>query len=554
MPNPPRQFIRTGVRDKKPGIADVNYPASDLTTPEIIETKDGAKAQDLQAFAVTHPDTELYPNAYLVKQDTTIGDTRDQMVTEVYHTLPGTVLTTITQDQQYSIPTTKTTQPILASTVTEPAATLGKNISFVPVNAVESTKIVEAFDPAVMAAFYIPFISRGTIDLPRTLVSLTAVWDVTTGTGSYNEAGSGATSGADAALSISSTGRGQGSASVLCDLIERYSEPPFGLVDFVDYFFFLPNPVTQAAALAAASTFATAFRGSTTTVLPMPIWRPAAQTIIVKGQKVSLSAEATARSAVSLNASVASQSSSEGEGENQDFGSTVRAITIPPCLHGPMMIQGPLTNTSTAHASASAVITGGGGLPSASATPAALAVAAMGSIFPTTLPGTFPQGIPKTGIYAERIDVEVYAKGYSTVRVRAFDFESITCTQVTLIEFGSLGGANFVTHSEGLAIIIPTQNNGIFALWFNTGTETVPDLSGQGVTTYFQELISPTETTAGIASKLIAQLASGLSPYFALVLGADNTSVVFTSVDKGIQGNAFDFNSQAVVTIIQEGS
>lgn len=535
------------------GKPNVTYPLADAAAPVVEETQTVRQNFQEPAFGSAHPDTAKYPNAFLVNRVSEPGEDSDQNLTEDYHTLPGTQLTEIAQDDTFSLPFTKVTQAVKASTAAVAAPTGGQNTKFEPVNAVESTKIVETLDPTIMGAFFIPYIGYGSIDLPRTLVSLKAIWDVTTGTGAYNEAGSGTTNGTDAALSISATGRGQGSASVLPELIPKFSEPPFGPVAIVDYFFFLPNPVTQAAALAAASAFATTFRSTATTVNAWPVWRPATYTIVVTGQKVSLSAEATARSAVSLNDSNVSTSSSTGAGSNQDFGSTVRAITIPPCIHAPMMIQGSLTNTSTANASASAVITGGGGLPTASATPSPLAVAATGFISPTTLPGTFPQGYPKTGIYAPNIDIQSYRLGWSVCRVRTFDFESITCQQVTLVEFGSLTGVNFVTHSEGLAFILPTQSNGIFAIWFNTGTETVPDLSGQGVTTYFQELIGPTETTAGIAAKLIAQLSSGLSPNFTLAAGG-TTGVFFTSVAKGIQGDASDFNSQVVITIIQEGS
>lgn len=554
MPNPPRQFIRTGVRDKKPGIADVNYPASDLTTPEIIETKDGAKAQDLQAFAVTHPDTELYPNAYLVKQDTTIGDTRDQQVTEVYHTLPGTPLIEIAQDDAYSLPFTKTTQPVLASTAAVTAPVLGQNTKFEPINAVESTKIVETLDPAIMGAFYIPYIGSSQIDLPRVLVSLTAVWDVTTGTGAYSESGSGATAGSEVSLSLSATGRGQGSASVLPEIIPIYAEPPFGEVDIVDYFFFLPNPVRKSAVLAAVSAFASDFLGAPTTVLPWPVWKPKAETIVVTGQKVSLSAEATARSAVSISSSTVSSAQSAGEGENYDLGSSVRAIDLPPCIHIPLEIIGGTLKGSVANASASSVITGGGGFPGSSATPTPLTKTALGVISPETLGGTTPQTVPKTGVYAYRINVENFKLGWSVIRVRTFDFEIISFPQVTEVEFGSLTGAHFVTGHAALSFVIPTQSNGIFAIWINTGTETQPDLSEFGVTTYFQELISPTETTGGIASKMISQLGSGLSPNFTLSLGADSTSVFFTSVAKGVQAETFDIDTGAQFFTIQQGS
>lgn len=549
----PRRDRRTKTGDDW-GKPNVTFPLADDAAPVVEETDTVRQNAANDAFGSAHPDTDQYPNAFLVDRVTSPGQNTDKNLTETYHTLPGTVLTEKAQDDEYSLPFTKTTQAVKASTATAAAPTQGQNTKFEPVNAVESTKIVETLDPTIMGAFYIPYIGSSQIDLPRVLVSLTAVWNVTTGTGVYNESGSGATAGDTAALSLSSTGRGQGSASVLPEVIPVFAEPPFGEVDIVDYFFFLPNPVRKAAALAAVSAFATDFLGVSTTVLPWPVWKPKSETLVVSGQKVSLSAEATARSAVSISSSTVSSAQSSGEGENYDLGSSVRAIALSPCLHIPLEIIGGTLNSSVANASASAVITGSGGFPGASATPTPLVKTAFGGISPATLGGTTPQTIPKTGVYAYRINVENYRLGWSVVRVRTFDFEIISFPQVTEVEFGSLTGANFVTHTAAAAFVIPTQSNGILAIWINTGTETIPDLSEWGVTTYFQELISPTETTAGIASKMISQLASGLSPNFTLSLGADSTSVFFTSVAKGVQAEAFDINTGAQFFTIQQGS
>lgn len=536
------------------GKPNVTFPLADATTPVVEETQTVRQNFQEPAFGSAHPDTDKYPNTSLVDRVSEPGEDSNQNLTETYHTLPGTILTEKAQDDTFSLPFTKTTQAVKASTATAAAPTQGQNTKFEPVNAVESTKIVETLDPTIMGAFYIPYIGSSQIDLPRVLVSLTAVWDVTTGTGAYNESGSGATAGDTVALSLSSTGRGQGSASVLPEVIPIFAEPPFGEVDIVDYFFFLPNPVRKAAVLGAVSSFATNFIGVSTTVLPWPVWKPKSETLVVSGQKVSLSAEATARSAVSISSGNVSSAQSSGEGENYDLGSSVRAISLPPCIHIPLEIIGGTLNSSVANASASAVITGSGGFPGAGGAPIAITKTALGGISPATLGGTTPQTIPKIGVYAYRINVDNYRLGWSVVRVRTFDFEIISFPQVTEVEFGSLAGAHFVTGHAALSFVIPTQSNGIFAIWINTGTETQPDLSEWGVTTYFQELISPTETTAGIASKMISQLGSGLSPNFTLSLGADSTSVFFTSVAKGVQAEVFDINTGAQFFTIQQGS
>lgn len=536
------------------GKPNVTFPLADATTPVVEETQTVRQNFQEPAFGSAHPDTAKYPNTALVGRVSEPGEDSDQNLTETYHTLPGTVLTEKAQDDEFSLPFTKTTQAVKASTATALAPTQGQNTKFEPVNAVESTKIVETLNPTIMGAFYIPYIGSSNIDLPRVLVSLTAIWSVTTGTGAYTESGTGATAGSEAALSISATGRGQGSASVLPELLPVFAEPPFGEVDIVDYFFFLPNPVRKSDVLTAVSAFASNFLGSSITVLPWPVWKPKSENFVLEGQKISLSAEATARCAVSISSSTVSSASSEGEGENIDLGSSIRATSLPPCIHIPLTIIGGTLNSSPVNASASAVITGGGGFPGASSTPAALVKTAFGGISPATIGGTTPQTTPKDGVYAYRINVENYKLGWSVVRTRTFDFATISFPQVTLVEFGSITGANFVTHSAAVSFVIPTQSNGIFAIWINTGTETQPDLSQWGVTTYFQELISPTETTAGIASKMIAQLGSGLSPNFTLSLGADSTSVYFTSVAKGVQAEAFDINTGAQFFTIQQGS
>ena len=224
--------------------------------------------------------------------------------------------------------------------------------------------------------------------------------------------------GSSASLAISANGRGQGSASVTPELIPVFNSIWTDDLPILDYFFFLPNPVTLSAVLAKVSTLAGA------AVSAWPVFKPKSHTFVLIGQKVSLSAEATARCAVSLNASDVSETQSQGHGLNYDFGSTVRSVTIPECLHAALTLTGSTTNTSAAAATADATVLPGTNFPGAHDSSSAGASAA-GLVTPASIGATSPPALPASGLYLKSSDVALFKWGYSTVRCRVFDFGAL---------------------------------------------------------------------------------------------------------------------------------
>lgn len=83
--------------------------------------------------------------------------------------------------------------------------------------------------------------------------------------------------------------------------------------------------------------------------------------------------------------------------------------------------------------------------------------------------------------------------------------------EITTIDFGSMTGADFVTAGAGLGFLISgfAQRYGV---WFNTGTETQPTLSG--ATAYVEVTILDVDSANGMAIKLANALVSGLGSVF----------------------------------------
>lgn len=76
------------------GNPNVSFPLADAAAPTVQETETVNKAVDLPAFGSTHPVPSDFPNAYLTEQKSSPGDDTDTNVTQVFETLPGTLLTT----------------------------------------------------------------------------------------------------------------------------------------------------------------------------------------------------------------------------------------------------------------------------------------------------------------------------------------------------------------------------------------------------------------------------------------------------------------------------
>lgn len=153
-------------------------------------------------------------------------------------------------------------------------------------------------------------------------------------------------------------------------------------------------------------------------ILAWPTFRPKGHTIVLKGQKVSVMAKTNFRYSYSTDTSGGvAYSRSSGHGTSSDYGSTIRAVSIRPTIHGAISFGGFSTNTATATADAESGLSGASGGAMSEAITAS--ETAEGEVTPTSLAATSgATSIPTTGLYLWKVDPEIYKYGYVAFRVR----------------------------------------------------------------------------------------------------------------------------------------
>lgn len=132
--------------------------------------------------------------------------------------------------------------------------------------------------------------------------------------------------------------------------------------------------------------------------------------------------------------------------------------------------------------------------------------------------------------------------------------------QINVVDFNGQSGADYVTRGEGKSFIVTSASsffpntNIVFGFWFNTTTETQPDLSAQGVTQYIEVDILPTSGTSDITAALHAN-----SPYVSAldvvqINGGDtNSAAQFTATTNQNFSPATDVNTGAAFSQTQPG-
>lgn len=468
---------------------------------------------------------------------------------------------------------------------------IGNNLTTVtPKDFLHFNVKTEVVPTAALEAFVLAYPTTDRIYIPEELTGLTVVWNTMNGAGNYSENGTGSAFGSYAHVSIEARGRGQGSAGVLGEIFPTITHYWPHSVPVIDYFFFLPDNFSQGDLLTKLQTL------SGSAVSLWPNFTLGSETLLVFGQKITLTAECKATCDVSVIESASSEAASEGtsagSGSSTDTNQTVRVTTLPPTVHGVIDVIGSVVAAVEAQAVASAVVASGTNFPGARAQPETLFDAAVGQVYPTSLPATNPAAIPKTGLYLFTTDAQPYRWGYSTIRCRIlnagmfalgplpqitnFDFNVLTganfvgavpqittvgfaglsganfvttLPQITTADFTGLTGASFVTGSAGLAFTLPNQGGDVFGVWFNTGGETVPTISG--ATAYIEVDVVSGDTSGQLATKLATALAVQSANWS--VVAALNV-VTFTSTARGVQPNAVDVNSGVAITITQPGS
>lgn len=281
-----------------------------------------------------------------------------------------------------------------------------------------ASSLVRTFSPNTTAydAFSAIYPNVSSFNLPPVLKGFVITWETSSGTGAYNETGSGASTGTSAELSIALQGSGQGSASVVPDLQPDIEETWTRDVPSIQVGVLLPLPVSSTSVLL---TKLTTVLGAP--VLAWPRFRPRAHIITLFGRKVSVSARASAQSHSSFSDSNTSATQGQGEGTSVDIAHIIRTYRIPPTIHAALTLVSPVAPNIPAVAHASANVVGGvnfGGVSSSSA----IAINATGRIVPTALAATTITAIPTTGFYLLGAVSSFYKDGYLKVLAEVIDF------------------------------------------------------------------------------------------------------------------------------------
>ena len=258
------------------------------------------------------------------------------------------------------------------------------------------------------------------VELPDTLVSITASYNSLKGEGVGREDNTAFTSGTSGSLNVDLRGSGQSSFSIIADIIADISNTSARGRDVpaTEYFFYMPSPVTQGQILARLLTI------TGQTVNTWPRFTPKVHVLTAKGQQMNLRVGAHVNQSWSFSPSNTSGSTTWGDDYSWDGGVTVRTYTLPPLIHGPISITSPVQQGS-AIATAYADVVGGENFPPKRVEITKTIGPLTASVTPSFLAATTPSAIPSSGLYLYRSDAENHEFGYMKVRAIVVNFANV---------------------------------------------------------------------------------------------------------------------------------
>lgn len=299
-----------------------------------------------------------------------------------------------------------------------------------PIDNVRSRKIISTVPTGSLDGFSVKLEETGSFPLPAVLVTLGGVVEKIQGNGSYVETGHAGWAGSGS-YSLSLRGTGQASASVLPDVIPTIYQPTATDVPVTHLLFFMPSGSTRAAILARC----TSLMGVSVTAWPK--FRPTGHTIICIGKRASIQVQANGSLSSAGSSTSSSASATSGTGDSYEVGMSIKAVHIPPTIHGALSIT---PNSDSASISAHAAIgpitnsSGDSTAPDITRPDGSHSVPDVtGNISPTSLAATNNGGdvtistsIPASGLRA-RIHSEPYSEypAYIKVHCEVVDFANI---------------------------------------------------------------------------------------------------------------------------------
>ena len=465
-------------------------------------------------------------------------------------------------------------------------------VAIEPLDEVRSVLRDESVSAAELAALDAFKVSYGAtidyIEFPPVLTAINVEWQTSIGKGDNTENGQSTLNGSGT-LQLELPESAQASASVIPNVTPTIQSIYARNITATDVVFFVQDNTTTAEILARAG------------ALPWPVFQPVSHTVICKGQKVTVRANANARFALSLNSGGNSVASSAGSGGDQDTEDVTRAVTIPACIHGALSVGGTgspayglpsvtptggytnfppntgvvgaTTLTSNTSMSATVVATATANVlaPNATAT-RTVKLTANGSVSPTAFAATPGiSAIPTSGVYAYRVNVEPYRPGRAMVRVRIVDFALLKAhTGGTLTGLNGLmtavggtivglsGGADTPTPTLSLPAIDPTDvtlapvpilaapsqvpgaNTGDSGSGNTTGTAlTAPVITTQPASVYAAIGTSVSFSVVASGSGLTYQWYLGTPGSGTLLSGATGSTYIITKTVAGESGTYY---------------
>lgn len=282
--------------------------------------------------------------------------------------------------------------------------------------------LVRTFDIPTEALDAYELVTPGTtnLDLPDVLLSVAVTYNTANGNGVHAQEGDGISISSSPSLNLSLASKAQGSASIMPDIQPIIKQYWARNVPCERVLMYLPIgfDMTDVTARLGAT-----FGGS---VNPWPRFQPAGVTFTLKGETVSVSADADVQQYAALRVGEVSVTYTwgEGEGTSKEVSTTTKTVRIPPTIHAEITLTS-TTSSATAEANAGAAWSAGTNWPARSAE-AYVSMNASGSVTPTTLSATSPvSAIPTSGLYLHRLDAEPYKWGYVRVRAEVVDFADV---------------------------------------------------------------------------------------------------------------------------------
>lgn len=328
----------------------------------------------------------------------------------IYRATTGPLLQGQDYDPQYDV--------VLPFTQQETPAGSHIGVNRIDIKPIDSVRQEErTVDPGIAAAVFGGYLlaipSTVSLQLPDVLQSISAIMETNSGAGTYSETGSGFAF-APGGWSLNIPGRGQASAAILPDIAITIKQPWAHNIPSTRYIFFMQIPVTTT----DVTNRLTALVGST--ISTWPKFSPVAHTVLCVGQRLSLQVNTSAQEQDSLSgASGEGYSESSGHGYSKEVGVSIKAVRIPPCIHGSISISG--TTSDTVDITATAASSTG----SISASESQDGTVA-GSITPTTFSATSnDSSIPTSGLRLVNVEGQPYKYGYAVMHAEVVDFANV---------------------------------------------------------------------------------------------------------------------------------